>query len=54
VDDRPGGDTVDVKKGVLSPAESRMYQLVMLDKPGPHVLRLEVKGKLRLFAFTFG
>ena len=31
-----------------------MYQLVGLSAAGSHVLRLEVKGKLRLFAFTFG
>ena len=31
-----------------------MYQLVGLTSAGPHVLRLEVKGRLRLFAFTFG
>ena len=54
VDDKPGADTVDVKKGALAPRESRMYQLVGLAESGPHVLRLEVKGKLRLFAFTFG
>jgi hypothetical protein len=54
VDDARGGDTADLKKGVLEPRESRMYQLVGLNAPGPHVLRLEVKGKIRLFAFTFG
>ncbi len=54
VDGAPGADTVDVKKGLLSPGESRMYQLVGLSTPGPHVLTLDVKGKLRLFAFTFG
>ena len=54
VDDAPAADTVDVKKGAFAPSESRMYQLVGLSTPGPHVLRLEVKGKLRLFAFTFG
>ena len=54
VDDKPGMDTVDVKKGALAPHESRMYQLVGLPSAGPHVLRLEVKGTLRLFAFTFG
>ena len=26
----------------------------LLAAPGPHVLRLEVQGRLRLFAFTFG
>ena len=54
VDDRPGADTTDVKNGSLAIAESRMYQLVGLGAPGRHLLRLEVKGKLRLFAFTFG
>jgi cytochrome c biogenesis protein CcdA/thiol-disulfide isomerase/thioredoxin len=54
LDDKPVGDTVDVKKGAFRPMESRMYQVVGLSTPGPHVLRLEVKGKLRLFAFTFG
>jgi cytochrome c biogenesis protein CcdA/thiol-disulfide isomerase/thioredoxin len=54
VDDRPAGDSADVKDGMLSPKESRMYQVVGLAGAGPHVLRLEVKGKLRLFAFTFG
>jgi len=54
VDDKPGADTVDVKKGAVAPRESRMYQLVGLPSAGPHILRLEVKGRLRLFAFTFG
>ena len=54
VDDKPGMDTVDVKKGAVAPRESRMYQLVGLPAAGPHILRLEVKGRLRLFAFTFG
>ena len=31
-----------------------MYQLVGQGAAGLHVLRLDVKGKLRLFAFTFG
>ncbi|HTZ50470.1 MAG TPA: cytochrome c biogenesis protein DipZ [Spirochaetia bacterium] len=54
VDGVPAADTPDVKKGTLAPSESRMYQLVGLGAAGPHVLRLDVKGKLRLFAFTFG
>jgi cytochrome c biogenesis protein CcdA/thiol-disulfide isomerase/thioredoxin len=54
VDDKPAADTADVKKGLLAPVESRMYQLVGLSAPGSHNLRLEVKGQLRLFAFTFG
>jgi cytochrome c biogenesis protein CcdA/thiol-disulfide isomerase/thioredoxin len=54
VDDALAPDTPDVKAGVLSPVESRMYQLVALPNAGPHVLRLVVTGRLRLFAFTFG
>jgi hypothetical protein len=54
VDGQPGADTADVRGGSFSPSESRMYQLVGLGTPGPHVLRLEVKGTVRLFAFTFG
>ncbi|UCB44579.1 MAG: cytochrome c biogenesis protein DipZ [Spirochaetota bacterium] len=54
VDGQVSDDTADVKDGVLSPNGSRLYQLVGLEKPGKHVLNLNVKGKLRLFAFTFG
>ncbi len=54
IDGRPAPDTADVKGGTLAPGESRMYQLVDLGKRGSHVLRLAVKGGLRLFAFTFG
>jgi cytochrome c biogenesis protein CcdA/thiol-disulfide isomerase/thioredoxin len=54
VDGRPGGDTSDVKGGALVPRESRLYQLVDLSQSGEHLLRLQVKGDLRLYAFTFG
>jgi cytochrome c biogenesis protein CcdA/thiol-disulfide isomerase/thioredoxin len=54
VDGLPVSDTADVKDGILLPDESRLYQLVGLEEPGEHVLHLDVKGKLRLFAFTFG
>jgi len=54
VDGRRGGDTPDVKKGIVIPKESRLYQLVALPQSGEHVLRLTVKGDLRLYAFTFG
>jgi cytochrome c biogenesis protein CcdA/thiol-disulfide isomerase/thioredoxin len=54
VDGKPAADTPDVKMGSLTPSESRMYQLVGQGAAGLHVLRLDVKGKLRLFAFTFG
>ncbi len=54
LDGKPGENTPDVKDGVLSPRESRMYQLVGLKQAGNHLLRLEVQGNVRLFAFTFG
>ncbi len=54
VDGKPAADTADVRAGLLAPAGSRMYHLVRLASAGPHVLRLAVKGRLRLFAFTFG
>ncbi len=54
VDGAAPSDTVDVRGGTLAPRESRMYQLVGLPAAGSHLLKLNVKGKLRLFAFTFG
>jgi hypothetical protein len=54
VDGQPGADTADVKDGTLAPRESRVYQLVGLKQAGAHLLRLEVQGQVRLFAFTFG
>ena len=54
VDGRPVEDTADVRDGVLRPTESRLYHLVEKSEPGEHLLSLEVSGKLRLFAFTFG
>jgi cytochrome c biogenesis protein CcdA/thiol-disulfide isomerase/thioredoxin len=47
-------DTTDVKKGIVKPTESRLYQLVKLPSGGGHLLKLVVSGNLRLFAFTFG
>jgi cytochrome c biogenesis protein CcdA/thiol-disulfide isomerase/thioredoxin len=54
VDGRIAGDTADVRAGVLSPQNSRLYQLVDLSSAGDHLLELRVEGKMRLFAFTFG
>jgi cytochrome c biogenesis protein CcdA/thiol-disulfide isomerase/thioredoxin len=54
VDGTPAADTADVHGGTLDPRESRMYHLVGLPVAGSHVLKLDVKGTLRLFAFTFG
>ncbi|HUX40315.1 MAG TPA: cytochrome c biogenesis protein DipZ [Rectinemataceae bacterium] len=44
----------DIVTGLVRPTESRLYQLVKLPVAGEHLLTLEVKGRLRLFAFTFG
>lgn len=44
----------NVRDGVLVPDSSRVYQVVALEEPGDHLLRLEITGALRLFAFTFG
>ena len=54
VDGSVSGNTVDVVDGLVQLDESRLYQLVGLDKRGNHILKLKVTGKLRLFAFTFG
>jgi cytochrome c biogenesis protein CcdA/thiol-disulfide isomerase/thioredoxin len=54
LDGRGAPDTADLRRGLLEPASGRLYQLVALEKPGQHVLHLEVQGRLRLFAFTFG
>ncbi|HUX38354.1 MAG TPA: thioredoxin family protein, partial [Rectinemataceae bacterium] len=54
VDGMATADTEDVKAGVLVPRESRAYHLVGGQAPGLHVLKLEVSGSLRLYAFTFG
>ena len=54
VDGKVSADTADVKAGRLTADGSRMYHLVGLARPGRHLLRLEVRGAARLFAFTFG
>jgi cytochrome c biogenesis protein CcdA/thiol-disulfide isomerase/thioredoxin len=54
VDGQVPADTADVMGGRVMPEESRLYQLVGLQKTGTHLLRLDVQGRLRLFAFTFG
>ena len=39
----------------VSVIEDKLYQLVKLDSPGKHILKLEFPdGKVDLFAFTFG
>jgi thiol-disulfide isomerase/thioredoxin len=54
VDGGPPRDTEDARAGVVTATESRLYHLVGLDKAGSHLLRLEVQGRARLYAFTFG
>ena len=54
LDGRPAPDTQDVRQGLLEAGSSRLYRLVSLGEAGAHVLRLEVRGRLRLYAFTFG
>jgi cytochrome c biogenesis protein CcdA/thiol-disulfide isomerase/thioredoxin len=54
VDGKIPGDTPDVKGGRLVPDTSRLYQIVGLKSPGTHMVELRVKGKIRLYAFTFG
>ncbi|MGA2545640.1 MAG: cytochrome c biogenesis protein DipZ [Rectinemataceae bacterium] len=54
VDGSPAADTKDLRGGMLRPDASRLYHIVALREGGPHVLKLEVKGSVRLFSFTFG
>ena len=54
VDGLPAADTKDLRGGALRPDADRLYHIVALHAGGVHSLRLEVKGKVRLFSFTFG
>lgn len=54
VDGSPPTDTADDRNGVVRPKQSRLYHLVGLEKPGEHLLELQVSKGMRLFAFTFG
>jgi len=54
VDGSISNDTSDVKKGLLNINNSRLYELVNLNEAGEHTLNIQVNGKVRLFAFTFG
>lgn len=50
-----GASGVDVKSGVVTMKESRLYKLVRNPEAGEHLLKLKVHGKgLRFYAFTFG
>ncbi|MGO8692341.1 MAG: cytochrome c biogenesis protein DipZ [Rectinemataceae bacterium] len=44
----------DLSHGMLVPDVSRLYHIVALKSASSHVLTLDIKGNLRLFAFTFG
>jgi cytochrome c biogenesis protein CcdA/thiol-disulfide isomerase/thioredoxin len=57
--EEPGGNIVvkldgDNIQEIPIPDESRLYELVNLPGSGSHILNLEINGRLRLFAFTFG
>jgi len=54
VDGAPAADTGDLRAGVIKPDSSRLYHVVTLGTGGAHVLELDVRGKVRLFSFTFG
>jgi thiol-disulfide isomerase/thioredoxin len=54
VDGARAAGTGDLRAGTVKPDSSRLYHVVALPKGGPHLLKLEVKGKLRLYSFTFG
>lgn len=45
----------DVKNGILTVIDDRLYSLVKLGNPGAHLLKLEfLDPNLELYAFTFG
>jgi len=48
------GDTADLMGGKIRVKESRHYHLIGLESGEEHTLRIEIDGKARLFAFTFG
>ncbi|MBF9017523.1 MULTISPECIES: cytochrome c biogenesis protein DipZ [unclassified Oceanispirochaeta] len=54
VDGESVSDTSDVLNGQVLMKESRLYHLLSLQESGPHRLRLNIQGKVKLFAFTFG
>ena len=54
IDGYSGGDTADVKNGLLKPDESRLYSLAVLTETSRHTLSIKVEGHVRFFAFTFG
>jgi thiol-disulfide isomerase/thioredoxin len=46
---------LDVKNGVMSIQESRLYKIIHNKEAGDHILELRIRGKgVRFYAFTFG
>jgi hypothetical protein len=54
VDGKKAGDGSDISGGELRPAGSRLYSIVSGADGALHCLRLEARGRIRLYAFTFG
>ncbi|MBB6480427.1 cytochrome c biogenesis protein DipZ [Spirochaeta isovalerica] len=54
VDGDVPADTGDLVDGKINVTDSRHYHLVGMGKGNKHLLRIEIDGKARLFAFTFG
>jgi len=54
LDEAPLADTNDLRGGIVKPDSSRLYHVVALGAGGARVLKLDVKGMIRLFSFTFG
>jgi cytochrome c biogenesis protein CcdA/thiol-disulfide isomerase/thioredoxin len=45
----------DVTNGEVTVASDRLYKVILLDKPGKHLLKLEfLDNNVELYAFTFG
>ncbi len=54
LDGKPAADTKDLRGGLARPDSSRLYHLVGLPSGGEHLLKLDVKGRVKLYSFTFG
>ncbi|MGH2898853.1 MAG: cytochrome c biogenesis protein DipZ, partial [Solirubrobacteraceae bacterium] len=50
----PGDAGEDVRDGVVTVRNQRLYRLVKLDAFGEHVLKLRLDAGVSGFAFTFG
>lgn len=55
IDDKPFTSGADNKEGVVYIGEDRLYRIILLDKPGRHILKLRFEdNNAQLYAFTFG